>query len=447
MYSSYPGRQAKSSCCCQDRDLAPDVGHGGQRDHLPEHDAQPTKGSRRPRARLEEVARLPSAFTYLEWFARVGLEKISSHAFSTVNPEAVLVRHSRPSEHPFSGKLHRKHLMSLLISRLGVWLLGGVAAAAGWGKPRLQLPKEDRVRIAEAQRLADQVCDGLWSGWGRTAFPILLVTDSAEFLVGHRGPAGDFASLGYDSVLGSEVWTRPRRFPSTLLATFPAVGGVPTVVIGSAARTNKSSTDWVLTLLHEHFHQWQYSQPDYYSGVSRLGLSHGDRTGQWMLDYAFPYDSVSVQKAMRSLATALTRALESPSGARVKAANDVVHARDTLRSLLTADDYRYLEFQLWQEGMARFMEYAAARAATMSKQPSVEFRSLPDYQPYGRIVASDSLSLRQQLEQLDLGRQRRVAFYPIGAAIALLLEKTRHDWKQGYARRPFELLALLSTAR
>jgi glucose-6-phosphate-specific signal transduction histidine kinase len=48
-------------------------------------------------------------------------------------------------------------------------------------------------------------------------------------------------------------------------------------------------------------------------------------------------------------------------------------------------------------------------------------------------------------EQLGLSRQRRVAFYPLGAAIALLLEETRSDWKRVYADRPFALAALLST--
>jgi hypothetical protein len=52
--------------------------------------------------------------------------------------------------------------------------------------------------------------------------------------------------------------------------------------------------------------------------------------------------------------------------------------------------------------------------------------------------------LRRELDQLDLARQRRVAFYPVGAAVALLLDRTRPHWKQAYARRPFALAALLS---
>jgi hypothetical protein len=328
-------------------------------------------------------------------------------------------------------------------------LLFGIAAlpAAGWAQAVPHLRQEDRVRLAEARRLADQVCDRLWPSWGETPFQVLLVSDSAEFLLGHRRPAGGFARLGYDAALRGELWTRPRRFSPTLLATFPAVGGVPTIVIGTAERTGKSSTAWVLTLLHEHFHQWQYSQPGYYAGVSRLDLAHGDSTGQWMLNYAFPYDSAPVQRAMRSLGTALVRALEAPPGARAKALKDVVDARDTLRGRLTAADYRYFEFQLWQEGMARFIEYAAARAAAQAGESSVEFRSLPDYEPYRNAGDSLASSLARELEGLDLARQRRVAFYPVGAAMALLLEKTSFDWKRAYARRPFALAALLSAAR
>jgi hypothetical protein len=329
--------------------------------------------------------------------------------------------------------------------RLCVLLLAMIAwPAAAPAQTGPQLGQQDRIRIAEARRLADRLGERLWPGWRRTPFPVLLVGDSAEFLLGHRRPDGDFIRLGDDPTLGGEVWTRPRRFSPTLLATFPAVGGVPTVVVGAAEATGKSSTAWVLTLLHEHFHQWQYSQPNYYSGVSRLELAGGDTTGQWMLDYPFPYDSAPVQQAMRSLAAALLRALEARPDDRTDALRDAIAARDTLRGRLTDADYRYFEFQLWQEGVARFIEHAAARAATESGKPSAKFLSLSDYEPYGAVADSTGRMLRRELDQLDLARQRRVAFYPVGAAVALLLDRTRPHWKQAYARRPFALAALLS---
>jgi hypothetical protein len=290
------------------------------------------------------------------------------------------------------------------------------------------------------------VCGRLWPGWARTTFQTLLVGDSVEFLIAPERPPSGFTRLGYDAVLRAEVWTRPRQFPPTLLATFPAVGGVPTIVIGSAERTGKSSTAWVLTLLHEHFHQWEYSRPGYQEGVSRLDLARGDSTGQWMLNYPFPYDSAPVQRAMRSLATALSRALDAQPSERRPALQAVSAIRDSLRALLPAADNRYFEFQLWQEGVARFTEYAVARAAA-GRRPAAGFRRLPDYEPYRDAGEAALRKLRRELEQLDLAQQRRVAFYPIGASLALLLEATRPDWKREYARRPFSLPDLTSKGR
>jgi hypothetical protein len=327
-------------------------------------------------------------------------------------------------------------------------LLLGTATSPAPGYAQAEVPRRDRVRLAEAMRLADKLGDDIWPGWRHTPFPVLLVTDSVEFLIGHSEPSAEFARLGYDSLLARQVRTRPRRFPPTLLATFPAVSGKPTIVIGSAERTGKSSTAWVLTLLHEHFHQWQSSQPGYYAGVARLDLAHGDTTGQWMLDYAFPYDSAPVQQAVRGLAIALGQALDAPPGGRSSDLTKVVSARDRLRGLLTAADYRYFEFQLWQEGVARFIEYATAQAAAReSGRPAAEFEGLADYEPYSAAAAEARRSLRRELEQLVLGRQRRIAFYPLGAATALLLEETRPGWKRAYCERPFELAALLSASR
>jgi hypothetical protein len=200
----------------------------------------------------------------------------------------------------------------------------------------------------------------------------------------------------------------------------------------------------VLTLLHEHFHQWQYSQPWYYPGVARLGLSGGDSTGMWMLNYPFPYDSLPVGAAVRRLALSLRSALDPESGSGLQ---PVLRAREALRAQLSAADYRYLEFQLWQEGVARYVEYRAANLAS-SRKHTGDFVGLPDYQPYAAAAADRRRGLLRELQQTDLQRNRRVSFYPIGAAIALLLDRMGQEWKEAYSRRPFALATLLdSTAK
>jgi len=311
----------------------------------------------------------------------------------------------------------------LLIATLAIPALG-----QGRSAPRLSGP--DRVRLAEAFRLAERVRAEAWPGWERTPMAVLLVSDSTEYLVGHPRPTSEFAPLGRDSLLGREVLARRRRFPPTLLATFPAVGGTSTIVVGTAEHTGKSSAEWVLTLLHEHFHQWQSSLPDYYGRANALGLARGDTTGQWMLDYPFPYDSLPVQRAVKALATSL---------ARGDSMETVARQRQALRRMLSPDDDRYLEFQLWQEGVPRYVEIAAAEAAARAGDPSEAFRRLPDYVPYADLADRLRHDLARQLKELCLARERRVAFYSLGAALALLLERSDPGWKARYQQDLFSL--------
>lgn len=301
----------------------------------------------------------------------------------------------------------------------------------------------DRVRLGEALRLIDILSDRFWPGLGSAPEPVLLVTGTTEYLVRHPRPTGDFTALGRDAALGTAVWARPRVFPPGFLATFPAVGGIPTIVVGTAEQTGKSSVGWVLTLLHEHFHQWQYSRPDYYPRLNALDLARGDTTGMWALEYAFPYDSAPVGAATRALADALVLALTAQADARTAELAAVRAARDRLVGMLAPDDARYLEFQLWQEGVARWVEYAAARAAARIGPPAAEFQALPDYVRYAEQVELGEAALRRELAGLDLGRDRRVVFYPLGAAMALLLDDGAAGWKATYGAEKFRLSGLL----
>ena len=63
------------------------------------------------------------------------------------------------------------------------------------------------------------------------------------------------------------------------------------IVIGQAEDTDsKTSTPWLIVLMHEHFHQLQDEQPGFSEAAESLGLAHGDKTGMWMLNYSFTYE-------------------------------------------------------------------------------------------------------------------------------------------------------------
>lgn len=313
----------------------------------------------------------------------------------------------------------------------------------GDGAPAL--PDADRARIAEAFHLADTLGDRLWPGWSTAPFAVLLVTPDQEFLVRHPKPTPDFARLGDETILGAPVWSRPRQFDVNLLASFPAVGEVPTIVIGQPENTAaKTSTPWVLTLLHEHFHQMQYSQPGYYPGVGALGLAGGDQQGSWMLNYPFPYGKPEVQAQFARMCARLDAAVRQEPGERTTSGvRAYLEAKRALRGLVSPDDYKYFSFQLWQEGIARYTEYRMGELATSGYSPSAAFAALRDCTPY--VAASQAMldRIHTQLTTVMLGDAQRSAFYPVGAAEGILLDRVNPGWRRQYAGAGFTLDGLL----
>jgi hypothetical protein len=306
------------------------------------------------------------------------------------------------------------------------------------GKP---MPYADRVCIAEAGRIADQLADRVWPGWSDAPFALLLVTSDQEYLVHHPRPTADFKNMGYDSLLHCDVYTRPRVFDAHLLATFPAVGGISTIVVGEPKNTDAShSTRWVMTVLHEHFHQWQQSWPGYNAGVTALGLARGDSTGMWMLNYPFPYDSVGVGESFavlcQRLGDAVSRSERVPLRVRVRAFE---WAKEALRAKLGVDDYAYFSFQVWQEGVARYTEYQLARLAAVAYKPTAAFAALPDFVPFAQDAEETRAHVLNELARMALDQSRRTAFYHEGAAEAMLLDRVNPGWRALYFDRPFSL--------
>ena len=168
---------------------------------------------------------------------------------------------------------------------------------------------------------------------------MLLVTPEHEFLIRHPQPSPDFQNLGFDSELNSDVLYRKRTMSPSFLATFPAIRGsmVSTIVVGQAENTSvKTSTPWVVTLLHEHFHQLQDSQPNFYADVNALNLARGDQTGMWMLNYAFPYDKIEVQQQFAVMSELLAAAVRAPERERASRVRDYLAARRKFQQLLGA---------------------------------------------------------------------------------------------------------------
>jgi len=273
----------------------------------------------------------------------------------------------------------------------------------------------------------------------------LLVTPDYEFLMRHPKPSPDFVKLEYDAVLKSDVYYRKRTFSTGFLATFPINdSGISTIVVGQAENTwVKTSTPWVVTLLHEHFHQLQDSQPNFYRDVNGLNLAHGDQTGMWMLNYAFPYERKDVQDQFVLVSKLLADAVKSSQDERAKKVREYLEARQRLQSMLAPDDYKYFSFQLWKEGIARYTEYQVASLAATKFHPGKEFVALKDYRTFADVAQTTYDGIFRRLLTQKLGESKREVVYSFGAAEGLLLDQINPRWRQQYFVEKFDLGKLL----
>jgi hypothetical protein len=337
-------------------------------------------------------------------------------------------------------KVQKKTHQGLLIGcALALSVFSIAHSATAQDRPRL--PETDRVRLAEAFRLGEAVGKSVWKNWDSAPLAVLLITREHEFLIRHPRPTKDFTLVGYDSLLKSEVYFRKRTHAIDLLATFPAVGGVSTIVVGQAENTHKkTSTPWVVTVLHEHFHQLQSSQPNYYADVNGLNLARGDQSGMWMLNFAFPYNDARVKEQYSVLSKLLLESLRARTKADLrKKVRAYLEARRVFQNSLSADDYKYFSFQLWQEGVARYTEYRVADLAGRRYRPSREFRKLKDYQPFKAVAREIMNGILKELFPPRLSEYQRVAFYSFGATEALLLDRFNPRWSSHYFADKFYL--------
>ncbi|HVO73185.1 MAG TPA: hypothetical protein VMT35_04120 [Ignavibacteriaceae bacterium] len=306
------------------------------------------------------------------------------------------------------------------------------------------LSRKDRIFISEASQISDLYGSKLWENWNSINLIILLIKEENEYLINHPAPGKEFRFLYYDSLLHSDVYYRKRIFEKNLLSSFP-VNGVPVIAAGLPENTGKTPSEWIIAILHEHFHQIQYSQRNYYEKAGSLDLSGGDNTGMWMLNYPFPYDNNEVEKQYETLRSTLLKLIQPfPNDGRLfnRDYSRFVSEMLNFKKLLNEKDYKYFQFQLWQEGIARYTEYKIADALGNFRPPD-EFESLVGYKPFSEIADSLREGIYTELEEWNLKDKKRLCFYSFGASLGLLLDRIDKNWKEKYFHNLFSLEQLI----
>ncbi len=288
--------------------------------------------------------------------------------------------------------------------------------------------------LAQVRSFAASEGENVWPGYGRAAFGFLLVTDSEESLLCRKQVPSGFKPAGTDAATGCKRYTRaPSGMPATLLAAMPLFGPPSVIVMGTPHSTGRSEASWVRTILHEHFHQWQYELPGYFTRTKALDLHAGDETGMWILNYPFPYSDAEVTAAFSEASHRLAEAVAARGTPRfILAFDSYLAARRAVAARAGERNWRYLDFQLWQEGVARWTEIRLGK-----------------WYPYEEVRES-AIQLEQatleSLREPKLAETKREVVYAHGAAEAMLLQACWPQWRDFYVNQ-LALGPLLDAAR
>jgi hypothetical protein len=297
-------------------------------------------------------------------------------------------------------------------------------------------PEPERRLIAEAQTIVRSEGDHAWPGLSQAPLPILLIGPEQETLF--CGPATKgFQNTGFDPVTRCAMQARPRELPVDLAAATD-LGNVSVIQMGVPAALEATQGEWIVTFLHEAFHQYQSILPGYATAVEGVRAKLGRTGGQWMLDYPFPYSDPNVKAAFAAMTSSAARFLAAKDDTQANAAiRDYVRARNLARDAVGADHWLYYEFQVGQEGVARWAELRFAGAAG---------RDRPDIAAIGQERTAGLATSLRAIDSQGVNIWKRSVFYVLGAIEASMLEKVRPKWQLEYVANPFSMGSMLDAS-
>jgi hypothetical protein len=299
------------------------------------------------------------------------------------------------------------------------------------------LPKineSDKICLREAFLIGKEYGKNMWAEWEKVPFTLLLVEDEYEFLFNHPKPPDDFKNLGYDNYLKKEVWYRKKTFSSKILTVLPDLGGVSTICIGKPSAINKKSSEWILTILGEHFIQMHTNRPDYTESLKNLGLAGEDISDEtWMLFYKFPYKEAALNEQFAKTCKLLWATLKKAKTKEFKSTYaQYLDERKNFTDQLKAEDYKYFSFKTWRGGVGSYTEYRFAAFAAKKHKFSKECKDLADFEDFEQLSKKIYEELHNELEMMSLKSYKRIAFHALGAAEAILLDLVNPKWHKKY---------------
>jgi hypothetical protein len=123
-----------------------------------------------------------------------------------------------------------------------------------------------------------------------------------------------------------------------------------------------------------------------------------------------------------------------PDGPRfTQAVATYITMRRRFFARLAPNDRKYLSFQIWEEGIARYTQIRAAEAAA-GYQPTAEYNKLADYESFAEYAPKLRAETLAELRSIDIAAAQRIVVYSFGGVEGLLLDRIHPAWKPEYFR-------------
>ena len=307
-------------------------------------------------------------------------------------------------------------MKSRALSAVGIAILSVSICASISIAAQIDASLLNSIKYARDQAMS--VGTDIWPNYEIAPFGFLITLEDREILFCHNSYVEGFKSLPVDRVTNCDLQERTNVLPKNLLAAMPAFDGVSTIVMGTPKSTGRTRAEWIRAIFHEHFHQYQSKFNNYYGRLNDLGLSNGDTTGMWMLNYQFPYKKEIFVANLDDASHALHSAIMSKPPLLQQQVSHYLQARQKLEMSVSANDWKYFELQLWTEGVARWTDIEISERT--SDREIVES---------GKLLREQTISA---LLTLDPAQSGRGIAYTYGVAEAILLERCKPNWRREY---------------
>lgn len=291
---------------------------------------------------------------------------------------------------------------------------------------------EDWTRIGEVWQLLAAEGPDIWDGWGDELPPLLLESETHDYLVGHRTSPEGFQAVDGLTVRDRQVFTRAGRLvPGIGVQEIDGVLGVALLpreklqamideLLGPGV-VALDDVQYVRWATHEAFHVYQINLMG--GELPRFGYDGDDM--EMVAELA---GVVGFETALAKEGRLLLEALLAPTEEAMRAAiGDFFAARAERRASLGADAAAFERAIEWTEGLARYSDVRLLQAAGSGYAPSGDFARLGASYPEADAIWSDAIHWLSDLSAVPGTLRDR--YYELGAAQAYLLDRLMPGWQ------------------